>query len=189
MDSQEPAKKWKGAHCCIVGCHTTKAKCRGLSFISIPKAGESEDQDKWRAALIHAINRCDKSFNPKNAKICSRHFEEGCIKYGPSGKCSGLVPWSLPTRWMPSKLHESPKTTRPKPTEREQPPLPERVFYKNFEDIKKDLNKIQAPWIIKVNTPANVQIGVSSETEYVWKIIVELRAENNTQAYVKVSCC
>ncbi|XP_025099143.1 uncharacterized protein LOC112566929 [Pomacea canaliculata] len=71
-------------------------------------------------------------------------------------------------------------------TEREQPPLPERVFYKNFEDIKKDLNKIQAPWIIKVNTPANVQIGVSSETEYVWKIIVELRAENNTQAYVKV---
>lgn len=63
------------------------------------------------------------------------------------------------------------------------------MFYKNFEDIKKDLNKIQAPWIIKVNTPANVQIGVSSETEYVWKIIVELRAENNTQAYVKVSCC
>ena len=56
-----------GAHCCIVGCHATQTRYRGLSFMLIPKAGLTEDQDKWTAALLHAVNRSDKGFNPEKA--------------------------------------------------------------------------------------------------------------------------
>ena len=41
----------------------------------VRSAGASKESDEWRRRLIVAINRSDKSFNPNNAKICSRHFE------------------------------------------------------------------------------------------------------------------
>lgn len=64
----------KQAHNC------SSRKCLGLSFFSLPRRGVSKEQDEWRASLIHAISRSDKSFNPATAKICSRHFEEKCIR-------------------------------------------------------------------------------------------------------------
>ena len=82
MQCKEKKGNASGAHCCIVGCHATQAKCRGLSFILIPRAGLTTEQDRWRAALLHAVNRADKTFNPDKGKICSRHFEDGCLKYG-----------------------------------------------------------------------------------------------------------
>lgn len=71
-----------GSYCCVAGCHCTRDKCFGLGFFAIPREGVSKDQDKWRAGLIRSIGRSDKNFNPLKAKICSRHFEEKCIKKG-----------------------------------------------------------------------------------------------------------
>lgn len=70
----------RGFICCVVGCNCSSRKCLGLSFFSLPRRGVSKEQDEWRASLIHAISRSDKSFNPATAKICSRHFEEKCIR-------------------------------------------------------------------------------------------------------------
>jgi hypothetical protein len=75
-------KRKNGAHCCMPQCGTTAAKCGGLSFVSLPRKGITVEQDEWRTNLIRVINRADASFNPDKAKICSRHFEEKCLKYG-----------------------------------------------------------------------------------------------------------
>ena len=78
-----------GSNCCIVDCACTSAKCRGLSFHCLPKAGtKTEPNAEWRARLLHAINRIDSSFNADNVKICSRHFTDDCFKYG---KFLGIV--------------------------------------------------------------------------------------------------
>lgn len=69
------------ANCCVVGCPTyaSKDKYPALSFFKIPKGKKHEE---WRSQLIRIVNRIDKSFNPGNAFICSRHFKESCYKTG-----------------------------------------------------------------------------------------------------------
>ena len=58
--------------CCMPGCTVSKATCSNLiTFHCIPNGRKDTE---WRAALIHAVNRADSSFNPANARICSRHF-------------------------------------------------------------------------------------------------------------------
>ncbi|XP_025100752.1 uncharacterized protein LOC112567993 [Pomacea canaliculata] len=157
-----------GSYCCVVGCHCSSIKCFGLSFFSFPRPGVSKEQDEWRAALIHAIGRSDKSFTPMRAKICSRHFEEECIKKGPSGKFSGLVPGSMPTRWMPEQSFKTSKTARPKPKVREPPFVPVRICYTSFMDMKKDLTHLPPQWIIMKNSENDVVLGLlSSKTEEV----------------------
>jgi hypothetical protein len=74
--------KMSNINCCIVGCHTTARRCPALSFLRIPKAGKDAETNMWRAELIRAVNRCDSSFNPDNVRICSRHFDPSCLKYG-----------------------------------------------------------------------------------------------------------
>ncbi|XP_070198343.1 uncharacterized protein [Littorina saxatilis] len=169
----------------MVDCHTTAAKCRGLSFCSLPRKNVTPEQDKWRERLIHLIDRVDKKFNPDTAKICSRHFEPSCLKYGPSGKCTGLVTDSLPTHWMPTKSIVTPKTSRPDPTEREPPSVPERVFYLNFGDLSKDVTAVAPPWVVKENSATVYMIGLPSDSG--WRIFVSLTTETGLIAHVKVS--
>lgn len=71
-----------GTKCCMVDCKVSSVACKGLYFVGIPRRGDSEAKDKWRSALIARINRVDAAFNPNKAKICSRHFEDACIKRG-----------------------------------------------------------------------------------------------------------
>ncbi|XP_055866942.1 uncharacterized protein LOC106062658 [Biomphalaria glabrata] len=96
-----------GSNCAIFGCSAQRSKCRGLSFHKLPKKGVN---DRWRSALIAAINRVDLSFNPDAATICSRHFKESCFvnHTNVNGKRCYLIPGSLPTKWMPQGLPVSP---------------------------------------------------------------------------------
>lgn len=50
-----------------------------MKLFAFRSAGASKESDEWRRRLIVAINRSDKSFNPDNAKICSRHFEDDSL--------------------------------------------------------------------------------------------------------------
>lgn len=59
----------------ITGCRTSTKMCFPFCFLT----GKSQESDEWRRLLVAVINRCDKSFNPNTAKICSRHFEEDCF--------------------------------------------------------------------------------------------------------------
>ena len=71
-------------------------------------------------------------------------------------------------------------------TLREPPTLPMRVYYRNREYVRKDVLKMSAPWTIKENTSATVQVGMTSDSDHTWKIVVNLTAENAMQADVKV---
>ncbi|KAK2188849.1 hypothetical protein NP493_122g07004 [Ridgeia piscesae] len=44
---------------------------------------------------------------------------------------------------------------------------------------------MSAPWTIKENTSAIVQVGLTSDSDHIWKIVVNLSAENGMQADVK----
>lgn len=37
---------------------------------------------EWHRDLLAKVSRCDKSFNPEKAHVCSRHFEDNCFKLG-----------------------------------------------------------------------------------------------------------
>ena len=69
-----------GVSCCIASCrrYRCKTKYPQLSFFSVTRKRNPE----WTANLIKIINRCDSSFKPKNAKICSVHFKPECIFIG-----------------------------------------------------------------------------------------------------------
>ena len=63
-----------GVNCCIAGCPTysSKAKYPGVSFFKIPKTKEKDEaHNEWGKKLVHIVNRCDKSFDPDKAFICS----------------------------------------------------------------------------------------------------------------------
>ena len=79
-----------GKHCCVVGCFNSNLKTktvvqediRRISYFSFPKSPEHAE---WRARLIAAVNRCDPSFNPDTAHICSVHFGVKDLLF--HGKC------------------------------------------------------------------------------------------------------
>ena len=74
------AMKKSGGVCCTVPtCSVNFNQCKGVSFHRLPKKGQGPEKDTWRAQLIHAICRSDKSFNAETAKICSRHFDDNCF--------------------------------------------------------------------------------------------------------------
>ena len=56
-------------NCCIPQCQTSVE-------VVILRKGVNVHQDKWREAVIRAIDPVNQSFNPEKAGICSRHFEK-----------------------------------------------------------------------------------------------------------------
>ena len=69
-----------GASCCVSNCRRYRCKIKypHLSFFNINRVGNSE----WTAKLVHCVDRCDKGFKVKSAKICAVHFKEECIILG-----------------------------------------------------------------------------------------------------------
>ncbi len=61
--------------CAVPGCSASSDRCKGLAFFNVKRKGNKD----WTDILVDKINRCDRSFNLDNAKICSRHFEETCL--------------------------------------------------------------------------------------------------------------
>ena len=56
--------------------------CR-RSLINVARKHPDEaERQEWRRRLITKINRCDASFNPDTATICSRHFKDDCFLAG-----------------------------------------------------------------------------------------------------------
>ncbi|XP_025107650.1 uncharacterized protein LOC112572277 [Pomacea canaliculata] len=92
----------------------------------------------------------------------------------------------MPTRWMPLKSLETPKTTRPKPKVREPPAVPIRIAYTSFMDMKKDLTHLPPEWIIMKNSEDAVVLGLlSSKSEEVY-VKVSFSAKTGLQANVSV---
>ncbi|XP_070191756.1 uncharacterized protein [Littorina saxatilis] len=111
--------------------------------------------------LFHKINRADKLFNPKNARICSRHFKETCFKYGKRA----LIPGSLPTNHVLQKSVETPKTpARKPPVSRPPSPAPDLVTYYNFEEIRQDTLQLAAPWCLLENSKEQIQ-GITEASQ------------------------
>ncbi|XP_070183571.1 uncharacterized protein [Littorina saxatilis] len=149
-----------GTNCCMPGCSVSSLRCSTLkTFHGIPN-GKADAE--WRAALIHKINRADTLFNPKNARICSRHFEETCFKYGKRA----LIPGSLPTNHVLQKSVETPKTpARKPPVSRPPPPAPDLVAYYNFEEIRQDTLQLAAPWCLLENSKEQIQVGITEASQ------------------------
>ena len=64
------------------------------------------------------------------------------------------------------------------------PKEPKRVCYYNFEEIQKDIDKVQAPWCVTQNTSSCIQLAVISQN-YV-KLGVSLHSETDMQAFITV---
>ena len=47
-----------------------------------------KDNEEWERQLVRAVNRQDKSFNLKYAKICSRHFTPDCLVTSDKPRCA-----------------------------------------------------------------------------------------------------
>ncbi|KAK7089540.1 uncharacterized protein [Littorina saxatilis] len=81
---------------------------------------------------------------------------------------------------MPRKSIETRKTTRPQPTAREPPPVPERVCYTSFEDLSNDAVKsLPAGWVILQRNTSQLQIGLRlSSGQDQWSILVVIEAQH-----------
>lgn len=73
-----------GDKCAILGCSSTRSRCKGVSFFKLPKLGKGIERDKWAKQLVLSINRSDKKFDPNKARIFSLHFQPSCIRTGNS---------------------------------------------------------------------------------------------------------
>ncbi|XP_028419012.1 uncharacterized protein LOC114544629 [Dendronephthya gigantea] len=151
-----------GANCCIVGCPTyaSKDKYPALSFFKIPKGKKHEE---WRSQLIRIVNRVDKSFNPGNAFICSRHFKESCYKTGNKGQ-RRLTPGSLPTEYLPQKSIETKKAPPRKQLVRDSPETTLDVYkYTELQDLKKDFKHVSFPWTVLIENNSSCIFGYLAE--------------------------
>ncbi|XP_014679242.1 PREDICTED: uncharacterized protein LOC106819095 isoform X2 [Priapulus caudatus] len=151
--------KMPGANCSIVECPACRTRHKGLSLHKIPS--NTPQNAQWRQSIIHSVNRIDPSFNPDTAFICSRHSKEICFDTGPTGRRQ-LKHGSLPTEFMTSRSIETPKPPpRKEPAARKPPAQPELVQYYNIEDVKKDLVKIKAPWVVlpDIGSVDTIRIG------------------------------
>ena len=72
-----------GKNCCVPSCTNCYSKTKGLgiSYLSFPKKGLSEEQDIWRGRLVAAVSRGDKVFNPDTHHICSTHITKQCLVF------------------------------------------------------------------------------------------------------------
>uniref|UniRef100_A0A0C9PST5 T_0 protein n=1 Tax=Fopius arisanus TaxID=64838 RepID=A0A0C9PST5_9HYME len=122
---------------CIVrrcgSCSSKKSEENGqrVRYFSFPR--DKEMQDKW----LKALKKEDNNVNVKNARVCSRHFEEKCLRkdwrtemynYYPM-RARSLVPESIPTLNLgyPTPPPTSPAPSAPAP----QVPVVPSVFGPN----------------------------------------------------------
>lgn len=72
-------------------------------------------------------------------------------------------------------------------TERPDPPIPQLVSYWSFDDVRKDLALVKAPWVVQENTASSFQVSLPSSQGL--KIAISVtpeKSENGMQADVKV---
>ncbi|KAK7478148.1 hypothetical protein BaRGS_00030595 [Batillaria attramentaria] len=168
-----------GANCSVVGCPASKSRNRGLCFVQVPKKGVN---DEWRNKLLHIINRCDERFNPDTAHICSRHFDDTCFTTGPTGRRK-VIPGSIPARNLPAKSVETRKLPERKPpVPREQPSLPQRVYYFNLGDVRRDMRKLPHQWTVLADKEDMIAFGVVQDCTVT--IRVNVLHDLATQVYI-----
>uniref|UniRef100_A0A2C9LEN5 THAP-type domain-containing protein n=1 Tax=Biomphalaria glabrata TaxID=6526 RepID=A0A2C9LEN5_BIOGL len=149
-----------GDKCAILGCSSTRSRCKGVSFFKLPKLGKGIERDKWAKQLVLSINRSDKKFDPNKARICSLHFQPSCIRTGTTGK-RFLLPGSIPTELMPTiALPNTKNSHRNPPVERPAPAVANRVAYYSFSDVKRDATVITLPWCLIENSENSVVFGL-----------------------------
>ncbi|XP_025085929.1 uncharacterized protein LOC112559150 [Pomacea canaliculata] len=170
-----------GANCAVYGCSACKGRNRGLSFFSIRQ--RKKQNSEWEQALIHSVNRCDKSFNIERATICSRHFAPECIVTTAGGKRS-LVPGSLPTLLIPPRSVETPKSQpRKPPTERPPPQLPKTVAYYTFSEVRKAAEELPLPWIQISNMEQEIVVATVEDSMVKFKVSIKADFVTTVQVY------
>ncbi|PVD27085.1 hypothetical protein C0Q70_12236 [Pomacea canaliculata] len=131
------------------------------------KESDIKFQETAENINCHSIKQTDSS-QKESCPPANDPCIAGDMQTSPSGKFSGLVPGSMPTRWMPEQSFKTSKTARPKPKVREPPFVPVRICYTSFMDMKKDLTHLPPQWIIMKNSENDVVLGLlSSKTEEV----------------------